>query len=97
MEIPSIKPNEHENLHSQVQVQQHFAPKLVPFVGSTDARKSRARCFGVVGPLWTRCPDRATQVDRTPDRLPKDCRPPKDTSLDTNPGEHPGRVFYRAT
>jgi hypothetical protein len=40
METPRIKPNEHENRRSQVQVQQHFAAKLVPFVDPTDARKS---------------------------------------------------------
>ena len=56
--------------------------ELVPFVSSD-------RC--------ARCPDRATEVDRAPDRLPKDFRPPKDTSLETIPGDHPGRVFHRAT
>ena len=51
----------------------------------------------VVGPMRARCPDRATEVDRAPDRLPKDFRPPKDASLETIPGDHPGRVFHRAT
>jgi hypothetical protein len=43
MEIPSIKPNEHESLHSQVKVQQHFAPKLVPFVSSDRRAQDCAR------------------------------------------------------
>jgi hypothetical protein len=46
METPRIKPEEQESLFSQVQFRQRFAPKLVPFVHPTDARKTTVARFG---------------------------------------------------
>ena len=46
METPGIQPEERENLRSQVQLQQDFVPKLVPFADPTAVRRATVRRFG---------------------------------------------------
>ena len=67
-------------------------------VGSTDARKSRARCFGVVGPTRKHSLGRPGSAERGEEaQRPPDCRIPAAPRASKRPGPQPSVAWTTST